>query len=640
MATKETGWSCTHEISIVESTHTAMKVQVTCYWQNNGWSYNINHVSAWVYCGSSSIQVKSDGSVVANSSNSQKVLCGSATFTISRAKANRTLSCYAKITSNSSYVSGTKTSTKSNVVVSAKPSYTVSYNANGGSGAPSSQTKWYGENITLSSAKPTRSGYGFLKWNTKSDGSGTSYTSGETYSTDKSLDLHAIWSSNTYTVSYDANGGTGAPTDQTKQYGVDLTLSSVVPTKTNYTFKGWGASASSTTVSYTPGSSYSQNASTILYAIWELGYKPPRINKCEVFRANVTHGSDGGNIIEPSDTGVNIAIDIDIQCDALLQSIKYGYKAVTDTTWTYRAWSYSSNGIYNLTKTLSDSVVKFNIDTSYDIEIEVTDAKGNYIVYTTLPSVEYFIDIMRYPGKKSPNSNRIGDTGIAFGKVAELNDVCDIGYKTKFTGGIQNEYLISNGSVGCDLNLIKTPNVYYSNNSSSVTYNNKPPGLTGGFTLEVMSAGQSDQIMQRITKCSKTDPKVYIRHYFESGWGSWILLQESKDTGWLNITLSSGITVGHTPEFRARVKNGILYIEGSVKGVSSDWICVATLPTGITDLITIDKEKRFSVLYDLRHSFGALLKTNGQIHITMCPTGSWDSTLSIHFSHSFAIEYK
>ena len=155
-----------------------------------------------------------------------------------------------------------------------------------------------------------------------------------------------------------------------------------------------------------------------------------------------------------------------------------------------------------------------------------------------------------------------------------------------------------------------------------------------------MSAGQSDQIMQRITKCSKTDPKVYIRHYFESGWGSWILLQESKDTGWLNITLSSGITVGHTPEFRARVKNGILYIEGSVKGVSSDWICVATLPTGITDLITIDKEKRFSVLYDLRHSFGALLKTNGQIHITMCPTGSWDSTLSIHFSHSFAIEYK
>ena len=194
MATKETGWSCTHEISIVESTNTAMKVQVTCYWQNNGWSYNINHVSAWVYCGSSSIQVKSDGSVVANSSNSQKVLCGSATFTISRAKANQTLSCYAKITSNSSYVSGTKTSTKSNVVVSAKPSYTVSYNANGGSGAPSSQTKWHGENITLSSAKPTRSGYGFLKWNTKSDGSGTSYTSGETYSTNKSLDLHAIWS--------------------------------------------------------------------------------------------------------------------------------------------------------------------------------------------------------------------------------------------------------------------------------------------------------------------------------------------------------------------------------------------------------------------------------------------------------------
>ena len=42
--------------------------------------------------------------------------------------------------------------------------YTIKYNANGGSGAPSSQTKTYGTNLTLSSTKPTRGGYTFKGW--------------------------------------------------------------------------------------------------------------------------------------------------------------------------------------------------------------------------------------------------------------------------------------------------------------------------------------------------------------------------------------------------------------------------------------------------------------------------------------------
>lgn len=53
--------------------------------------------------------------------------------------------------------------------------YTISYNANGGSGAPSSQTKDGGIDLTLSSTVPTRSGYAFAGWNTQADGSGTSY---------------------------------------------------------------------------------------------------------------------------------------------------------------------------------------------------------------------------------------------------------------------------------------------------------------------------------------------------------------------------------------------------------------------------------------------------------------------------------
>lgn len=75
--------------------------------------------------------------------------------------------------------------------------YTVAYNANGGSGAPSSQTKTHGTNLTLSSTIPTKiGGYTFKEWNTNSDGTGTAYQPGGTYSTNASVTLYAIWVQN------------------------------------------------------------------------------------------------------------------------------------------------------------------------------------------------------------------------------------------------------------------------------------------------------------------------------------------------------------------------------------------------------------------------------------------------------------
>ncbi len=147
--------------------------------------------------------------------------------------------------------------------------YTVSYNANGGSGAPGSQTKTHGVALTLSSTKPTREGYTFTGWNTKADGSGTAYASGGSYTGNASVTLYAQWKINTYTVSYNANGGTGAPGSQTKTYGVALTLSSTKPTREGYTFTGWNTKADGTGTAYASGASYTANASVTLYAQWK-----------------------------------------------------------------------------------------------------------------------------------------------------------------------------------------------------------------------------------------------------------------------------------------------------------------------------------------------------------------------------------
>lgn len=127
------------------------------------------------------------------------------TYSISgNGSATKTITVTFKNFNNDNGDSATTTVTF-NVSVPAWTSYTVSYNANGGTGAPSSQTKWKNQALTLSSTKPTRTGYTFSKWNTKSDGSGTSYSSGASYTANSAVTLYAIWTENALTVNYYSN---------------------------------------------------------------------------------------------------------------------------------------------------------------------------------------------------------------------------------------------------------------------------------------------------------------------------------------------------------------------------------------------------------------------------------------------------
>lgn len=149
--------------------------------------------------------------------------------------------------------------------------YTVKYDANGGTGAPSNQTKKQGESLTISTAKPTKTGYTFTSWNTKKDGTGTKYDIGASYTVDADLTLYAQYKENTvtYTVKYDANGGTGAPSNQTKTKGTDLVLSDIKPTKEGYIFVNWNIKKDGTGSAYAAGGKYSSNANVILYAQYE-----------------------------------------------------------------------------------------------------------------------------------------------------------------------------------------------------------------------------------------------------------------------------------------------------------------------------------------------------------------------------------
>ena len=178
--------------------------------------------------------------------------------------------------------------------------YAVTYNANGGTGAPGTQYKIEGSTLTLSSAKPTRSSassnftitgdgnggisksatatktisYTFAGWATSSNGS-VAYAAGGSYTANAAVTLYAVWTASTsysnntiaalgsttranasagsYAVAFDANGGNSTPG----------TL--YAARTTSYTFLGWGASASAgsnlaSTTAYT--------AAATVYARW------------------------------------------------------------------------------------------------------------------------------------------------------------------------------------------------------------------------------------------------------------------------------------------------------------------------------------------------------------------------------------
>ena len=184
--------------------------------------------------------------------------------------------------------------------------YTVTFNGNGGSAAQSSLTatnttkytfsSWSGYaagtsytpdtnrtlyaqwtsstsngSITLPSA--SRTGYTFLGWSASSTAASASYSGGASYTPSSAQTLYAVWKANTYTITFDANGGTGGPGTQTYTYADSgsVMLSTVEPSRSGYKFVGWSVSQTAASADYLSGGAFPANTlnGITLYAVWE-----------------------------------------------------------------------------------------------------------------------------------------------------------------------------------------------------------------------------------------------------------------------------------------------------------------------------------------------------------------------------------
>ena len=261
----------------------------------------------------------------------------------------------------------------------------------------------------------------------------------------------------TFTVSYNANGGTGAPASQTKTYGVNLTLSSTIPTRAGYAFKGW-ATSSTGAVAYPAGGTYSANSAVTLYAVWEL-LGNVKIDSYSAFRCD-----SSGNAADEGTWGK-------FTCTYILSgqglnegSVTARYRASDVSTWSNITNITQSDphskpaGTPSLSVNVSCLISNLSQDESYLIELTVTDSYGNTAIASDYISQAYFTMDFLAGGKgigigttarcdesKHPNglltcgmdadfkgnvlANKIKDYGFATADIVKLINHLGAGYK-------------------------------------------------------------------------------------------------------------------------------------------------------------------------------------------------------------------
>lgn len=320
--------------------------------------------------------------------------------------------------------------------IPALQSYPVTFDSNGGSGGPASQTKYEGSNLTLSSSKPSKTDYIFFHWNTALNNSGTSYNPGDTYTANAALNLHAIWNSK---ISYNGNGtyiSTYAdfPT-QTKTYGTNLTLHSATPTRTGYVFNGWNTAADGTGTSYQPGGTYSAEVSATLYAQWLSLPAKPVISSMTAIRWNET-------ACQQDDTGTSAKVTAEWSIDTT--SDYYGNNNTGTVSLVLTPQSGTSShtitpvsGTSGTSGTAVFMASGLDTDMQYNCTITVTDLNASSNRTVILTRAFFIMDF------------KAGGQGIGIGRAAP-NSGLEVGYDTTFD---QNVNVYGNEEIDGNLTI-------------------------------------------------------------------------------------------------------------------------------------------------------------------------------------------
>ncbi len=334
--------------------------------------------------------------------------------------------------------------------------FTLSFNSNNGSGALRAQECTVTESaescsVTVPSTMPTRSGHTFKGWADTSTATTPKYQPGGTVELRANKTIYAVWSQNTVTrtLSFDANGGTGAPSAQScvakgTVTTCSIVITSTVPSRSGYTFLGWGDAADATTSEYEAGETIVLNSDKTIYAVWK---KEQTVSTFKLsFNAN---GGTGAPSAQSCTTTAS-------SCSVTVPSTK-----PTRTNYTFKGWA----------TTTSASAAKYNPGDSVALSKNTTIYavwKNNYTIKfngngSTSGSMSNLA--MVYGTAKNLTANTFVKTGYTFSGWNTKADGSGTAYANKQSvnnltntaGGIINLYAQWKGQSG-KIHFISTGN--------------------------------------------------------------------------------------------------------------------------------------------------------------------------------------
>lgn len=251
-----------------------------------------------------------------------------------------------------------------------------------------------------------------------------------------------------HTVSYNANGGTGAPDTQKKIYGSVLTLSSVRPTRDGYVFMGW-ATSSAGDVAYMPGSTYGADADVTLYAVWQIAYIKPTITGLTALRCD-SKGS-------PKSDGTYIKVTGSWQVDQTLNnsnkatSVRIDYQETASGSPVKASETYPNTTSGKISQIIGNG--KISTGSVYFVIVTITDLNGSKQEEVIVPAQFRALDVAN-KGRSIAFGGTVSDSEVGYdfyqdarfhGKLL-LGDQELMGIKEYDSGQVRGPYSNVNSS--------------------------------------------------------------------------------------------------------------------------------------------------------------------------------------------------
>lgn len=285
-----------------------------------------------------------------------------------------------------------------------------------------------------------------------------------------------------------------------------------------------------------------------------LPYSKPRVTSLSVHRCN----DDGTpNDVDGDHVKVIFSASVDSLSGLNTASYTVEYKKSADDEYTP-----VKLGIDDKQHSVEGEEYVFEADTgsTYNVRLIVSDDFDSGIKTTTASTG---FTIMHWLAS---------GLGMAIGKIAELAGVLDIGFKTRFVGGILHPML----EPETDLNEVLTPNTYIGADISTNHYTcggSELPMSTGTFSLEVIGMGENGQVKQRLTYCHRTNARAWERIYYGNQWGNWICVSDfGGKLLWDDVRYMTSEHVAELAEPISKQRSGIVLVFSRYSGgVAQDY---------------------------------------------------------------------